>query len=78
LLPSVLARLESSEADRILMRQAFLNEQFADVLAGWLMANRLSAPGNYTRQFKARVESGESPETAAEEVVNRVAGDGND
>jgi len=71
-LQPVLARLESSEADRILIRQAFGNKQFPDVLADWLTTGRLSAPGEYTRQFQARIETGEKPTTAAEEVRNQI------
>jgi hypothetical protein len=71
-LQPVLARLESSEADRILIRQAFGNEQFPDVLADWLTTGKLSAPGEYTHQFQARIESGEKPTTAAEEVRDQI------
>jgi hypothetical protein len=77
-LQPVLARLESTEADRILIREAFENKTFADVLADWLTNREFSAPGDCTRQFQARIESGENPATAAEAVVHQCLEEGND
>jgi hypothetical protein len=73
LMQQVLAYLEGSEADRILIVGAFGSRDFADCLAGWLAAGKLPPPGDHTRQFKKRIESGESPAMAAEEVVHQVA-----
>lgn len=75
LLKQVLTRLESSQSDRILIREAFLHSEFADTLAGWLTAGELSPPGEYTRQFKERIEAGASPAAVARELVRRTVGD---
>jgi hypothetical protein len=75
-LQPVLAQIEGSEADRILMREAFVNKSFADVLADWLRNRGFSAPGEYTRQFQEGIASGEDPATAAEAVVHRIIREG--
>jgi S1-C subfamily serine protease len=72
LLQQVLGRLGGSEADRVLIREAFNHERFADTLASWLTTKKLSAPDGYIRQFQERIESGVRPATAAEEVVHQI------
>ena len=71
LLQQVLPRIDRPEADHMLIRWASHQEKFADMLASWLTTKKLSAPGNYTRQLQARVESGERPASAVEHILHR-------
>jgi hypothetical protein len=70
LLRHVLSRLSGTEADKILIRAAALrSEDFADVLAHWLTTGALTPFGTNTRQLKERVEAGEEPASAADQIM---------
>jgi S1-C subfamily serine protease len=69
LLLQTLGRLDSSESDRIIMVEAYSHAEFAELLASWLTTKKMSAPGDSTRQFQARIEAGESPASVAREVA---------
>jgi hypothetical protein len=72
LLKLSLARLGPHAADSVLFSEATTNIGVADQLARWLAAGELTPPGSYSMEFKARIESGDDPESVVWEIHDDI------
>jgi hypothetical protein len=64
----VISKLDPELADYLLFRKA-IGPKFANVLAQWLTAGKLTPPGPLTRQFLELVEAGSDPPRATNEIL---------
>lgn len=68
----VLERLKASEADRMLIEQAYFNEDFAQRLARWLADGDLLPFGGSIGRYKILVSSGIAPHEAAQQRMGSL------